>query len=565
MTPAISPSPLTSNPRAILVRRLSYLMLLRVILFTLVLGGTVALYIFWGKPEELGGPYVSVLFVFIATIYVLNILYATLLRLTRHLAQLAGAQILIDLLTSAVLVHFTGSAESGFVLFFLLSPIAAAVVLSRRAALLTATAGAMLFTVTVLLGHRHLLPMLPGQTVLAISTAALGRSLLINGGAMFAVAALAGYLSDLLRSADRRVEQQQADIADLAALHEDVVRCLTSGLLTIDAKERLLTINDAAREMLGLEGEPIGSVLEEIAPELAALTQGSPETRREETHISRTGEATRYYGVSISALTDRQGRQIGRIVNFQDLTALRRMEQMIKRSEQLAALGRVAAGVAHELRNPLASISGSIELMSTEAALSTDTRKLMAIALREIERLDGLVNELLDYTRPKPEPLLRTIDLGRAIGTLVEDIGDLHAQDEPKPELKVRCADSGLWVQVDLDALRGVLWNLVRNAGEAGSPTVTVTTRSRGDAVELALRDQGAGIPSDELEHVFEPFYTTKSKGSGLGLATVHRTVQEHGGSIEVESAPGKGSCFTIVLPRVPAPTAPAPAETAGE
>ncbi|MCK5799844.1 MAG: PAS domain-containing protein, partial [Deltaproteobacteria bacterium] len=554
VTPPNTPSPW---PRTLIVRRLSYLMLLRVILFTLLLGGTVILHFISGRPEELGNPFITILFVFIAAIYGLNIVYAILLRIMRHLRVLAMAQISIDLITSALLVHFTGSAESAFVFLFLLSPIAAAVVLSKRAAISTAAASVSLFAMTVLLGYNHWLPILPGQTDLPweIHEDTLGRTLLIISGATIAVAALGGYLADMLSSAASEVEEQHAVIADLTALHEDVVRCLTSGLVTLDKQDKILTLNAAAGEILKLDAQKaIGQSLATLVPPLGDLTLRNHDTRREEISLTKDGDP-RFLGVSISPLVNRSGEELGRIVNLQDLTALRQMEQMVQRSEQLAALGRVAAGVAHELRNPLASISGSLELMqATEPTLASDTRKLMTIALREIERLDGLVKELLDHSRPRPETPLVRIDLGAKLAELIAAIAKLGADGDDTPNIHVDHTTPKTFIHADTSALTGLVWNLVRNAGEAGSATVHISVSRGHDAVLLQIKDEGSGISPDDVGHVFEPFYTTKSHGSGLGLATVHRTVRQHGGTIDVQSSPDAGTTFTISLPEAPAP-----------
>jgi two-component system sensor histidine kinase PilS (NtrC family) len=542
--------------REVLLRRLSHIMLVRVILFTLVLGGTVLVHFAWRRPEDLGGPFVSVLFVFIATIYVINILYAAMLRLTRRLEHMAVAQIVVDLLTSAILVHFTGSAESGFVLFLLLSPVAAAVTLSRSAALWTAAAGSLLLALVVLLGYNGYLPVLVGQRSLPwdIAPGALARSLLLNTSAMFAVAFLAGYLADMLSSAAFQVERQRDRIADLAALHEDVIRCLSSGLLTIDPAGIVLTINNAGCEILALQArDVVGRPLHVLAPQLAMVATDPTLPRRHEVVVDVEGER-RYLGVSISPLSDRQQRTIGCIVNFQDLTALRLMEQEIKRSEQLASLGRVAAGVAHELRNPLASISGSIELMKAEPELAEDTRRLMGIALREVERLDAMVRDLLTYARPSNITEMQPLDLAKHIHQMVEGIAahDTHRLD-------VSVAGDGLWIAGNQAKLRGVLWNLVRNGWEASrdsEASVHIAVKGGQDDVTIAVSDHGEGIPEDDKEHIFEPFFTTKATGSGLGLAIAQRTINDHQGVIAIDSKAGKGTTFTITLPRVSPPEA---------
>jgi len=531
--------------------------LVRVILFTLIIGGTVVVNLAWGTPEALGGPYVTFLFVFIASLYLLNIGYALLQRFLVQLARLAMLQVGADLLVSAVLVHFTGGGDSAFVLFFLLSPIAAAVTLHRRAAVLTAAAGTVVLALVLFLGYAQVLPTLPGQAHLpwSVKPGALVQTVLINGAAMFAVALLAGFLAEQLRFAAERVEVQQAFIDDLAALNADIIRCLTSGLITVGEGGLVLTMNHAAVEILGLPSGPkSGQRLADLSPHLAAVVAEKQEAHRAEVTVPRRDSA-QVLGVSVSLLTDHQNEARGRIVNFQDLTAMRRMEERIKRSEHLASLGRIAAGIAHEIRNPLASISGSLELLRTAQGLDAEDRKLMEIALREIERLNGLITDFLDYARPRP-PRLEPIDLGQEIHVLAGAIAGLMT-GETAPTVHVAEARPGLWVQADRDQLSGLLWNMLRNSAEAGEQRrVEIRVGEHDDAhLFLAVSDRGAGIDPEQLPHIFEPFFTTKEKGTGLGLATVHRIVQDHGGTIEVSSAAGQGTTFTISLPRCPAPS----------
>jgi two-component system sensor histidine kinase PilS (NtrC family) len=531
----------------------------RVLLYTLLLGGTVALHIAWGRPEALGGPYVMVLFVLITVVFLISILYATLLRSVERLDRMALAQIAIDLLLSAVLVHFTGSAESGFVLFFFLTPITAALTLGRRAAIMTATAGSAVLVTTVLLGFSGIVPVLPGQSLLPsqIPPTIVGRNLLVNCGAMFALAALADFLADQLRSAATHVEAQKLQIDNLAALHADVVRCLTSGLITVDAQGRLLTLNDAAAEMLNLDEtkvqwQPIGQLI----PELAEAAFSSLPVRRGEIALVKDGRE-RILGISVSQLTNREDEPIGRILNFQDLTKLREMERAVKRSEHLAALGRVAAGVAHEIRNPMASISGSLELLRHGAKLEGDDQRLMDIALREIERLEQLIADLLTYARPTTMVELVPLDLGARMREIVSNISTLMTGNDA-PEVKVYEAQPNLWIEGDGQQLRGVVWNLVRNAWQAGGgQCIDVRVEAENhQTVLLSVTDHGKGIPEEDLERIFEPFFTRRDRGSGLGLSIVHRTVQDHGGTISVSSTVGQGTTVAIRFPRVDKPSA---------
>ena len=556
---SLPPAPVTEDDlqltaefdRETLSRRLAFIMLVRVILFTLILGGTVAVNLGWGNPDHLGGPYITFLFIFIAGLYVLNIVYAVLFRLFTNLTKLAYIQLGGDLLVAGILVNFTGGADSVFVLLFMFSPIAAAVTLTRRAAVTTAGIGTFFLVLVIVLGYARLLPTLPGQDRLPWEAmrSAIGTGLLINGAAMFAVAFLSGYLAEQLKAAARTMEVQQAQIYDLAALNADIIRSLTSGLITVGEEGRILTFNRTAADILGVsQDEQRWKHLEDLSTEIATFSASARGAHRGEVTIDIGGSPRLLY-CAVSPLNDRHNLVRGKIINCQDITVQRRMEKRVKRNKRMASLGRMAAGIAHEIRNPLASISGSLEMLRSGPGMDAEDKKLMGIALKEIDRLDGLISELLEYARPH-ELELRPYDLSKEIHFLASHISELMA-GEDSPTLEVDVMNEGLWINADVDQLKGLLWNLVRNAREAGERERVAITVGLLDEkqVFMSVEDSAAGIPREKLSHIFEPFFTTKDSGTGLGLAAVHRIVQAHSATIEVNSSEDIGTTVRIVFP----------------
>jgi two-component system sensor histidine kinase PilS (NtrC family) len=247
-------------------------------------------------------------------------------------------------------------------------------------------------------------------------------------------------------------------------------------------------------------------------------------------------------GVTVSPLRDERDQVVGRVINFQDLTELRRLEQHARRAERLATVGQLAAGVAHEIRNPLASISGSIELLRQSPQASDDDRTLMTIVHREIQRLNLLIGDLLDYANPRPK---QSIELDLAM--LLDELLHVARADAAFAQVEVKLeVDRPLRINADPAKLRQVLWNLVRNAAEAGGKTVRVEARA---GTTITISDDGSGMAKDVLARMFDPFFTTKPKGTGLGLAICYAIVAEHGGRIDTESEVGKGTKVVVTLP----------------
>jgi two-component system, NtrC family, sensor histidine kinase PilS len=316
---------------------------------------------------------------------------------------------------------------------------------------------------------------------------------------------------------------------------------------------RVLTFNAAAADIIGRPpAEAIGRPLDEIMPGLAALqaSVGDGALRRGEvTQVIAGSNERRTLGVSLSPLVDSNGRTVGRIVNFQDLTELRRMEVAMQRAERLAAVGRLAAGIAHEIRNPLAAISGSIELLrqTAEAEGAHENKELMTIVIREVDRLNGLITELLEFARPRALETER-LDVAATMAEMLKVFENDKRLGDARVEL---VADGAPLVEADAAQLRQVVWNLLRNAAEAapGQP-IGVEVRAEGDLVALTIRDRGPGIAAEHRARIFEPFFSTKDGGTGLGLATVHRIIDEHKGAVELECPEGGGTAVTVRLPR---------------
>jgi two-component system sensor histidine kinase PilS (NtrC family) len=273
---------------------------------------------------------------------------------------------------------------------------------------------------------------------------------------------------------------------------------------------------------------------------------------RFEGQIAKHDGATAILGFTASLLKDDRDTVRGIILTFQDITRLTEMEEQMRRQERLATVGSLAAGIAHEIRNPLASLSGSIQMLQGDLDLQGDSRHLMDIVLRETDRLNTIITEFLDYARPRSSARERVdlVSLMQETIDMFRNSRDFHAGIDVRCDLAPRLIVSG-----DAQRLRQVFWNLLINAAQAieggGSVSVSAAPGSGelADHVLVRISDSGCGIPAESLENIFDPFFTTKTNGTGLGLAIVYRIIIDHGGAIDVKSEQGKGTIVTIRLP----------------
>lgn len=484
--------------------------------------------------------------------------YLAVQRQVSNLWRFAWLQLILDVALSTAIVAVTGGPGSVFSFLYVLSVTAACVLLSRQGGLVIAGLGSLLYS-GVVLGRTALplsLLMEPTET-----TAWEVLTMFTTTGALLTVAILAGTLAERSRRVLQELETQGRDLRDLQVFRDLIFRSVGSGLVALDIQRRITAFNRAAEEITGFAaGEAIGqrwetifgasSLLDEMA---MTVSRERLETRRREIRLKRKDGREVPLGISFWPLRSGEGELIGLIGVCQDLSDIKRMEERMRQADRLAAIGRLAANLAHEIRNPLAAVTGAIEQMGQELPLDDTQKRLMQIVLKESSRLNQIVSEFLQYARPSP---LRRQPVNLA--ELLEEVVGLLECHPLSAKVKIaREYGPELPVLVDANQLRQAVWNLALNAVQAMPEGGELTVGARalngtGSRLFVWVADTGHGIGSADLPHIFEPFYSTKPDGTGLGLAVVHRVVQDHGGEVEVKSVPGAGSTFTLRLPMAP-------------
>jgi len=415
------------------------------------------------------------------------------------------------------------------------------------------------------------LPALQFMAITSTLTPDLMKALQVKIGAsffgFFAVAYLSSYLAESLRKAGRELRDKNGQVASLQAKNENIIQSMREGLLSTDLEGVITELNPAGAEILGrgideLRASPIEAIFRGWAHDTPSNAEaGSPLARQEITYPHPLREH-RILGVSSSPLVVPAIGVVGYVYNFQDLTEEKRREAEYRTKDRMATLGRMAAGIAHEIRNPLASIAGSVKLLQSISQLDEDQTKLITIVSRESERLNKLASDFLLYSRDQRFEFQR-VD----VVTLLEETLLLlqnHPLFGPKVRLERKFPRRGVAILADADKLRQVFWNICDNSLKAmpNGGTLTVQAEEAGKRIRVVLSDTGTGFSGRQLEKVFEPFQSGFNQGTGLGLALVYQIIRGHQGSIQVDSQPGKGARFVIDLPREAPPSTPAKAGT---
>jgi two-component system, NtrC family, sensor histidine kinase PilS len=557
-----------------LFRRVQGLMLGRVVMITFLWVALVAVE-FTGDPT----PARLALSYIILITYGLTILYGLYLRQQPNFERFYLLQVCVDLLIETAILQSTGGLNSGFACLYILSIISAGIALPGRPIFGVAAGASILYSLLVYLDFNGIIHPLPFpftfKTEAVVSGSYALYSALLTMTAFWVVAWLSRYLAESLRQTGRVLQEQTAHLIGLQAFHENVINSMNSGLLITDMMGRVVSSNHAAERILMLTpGAQRQWSAEEIFPfvdihDIPRRAEMLDQSLNRAEGLFERGDGRKIIlGLSYSPLRDEKGTVHGLIFNFQDITAIRAMEIEMKRDEQLAAVGRLSAAIAHEIRNPLAAISGSIQLLRSELVLDESNQRVMDIVAHEVERLNAIITDFLAYARPRPSEYA-DVDVHKLItGTLTLLRNGLP--DGSAVMIQTRFAPDVPSMTVDAQGLRQVIWNLCLNAVEAMQSQGTLTVRTsvqpllrqpyQSHAEPLAATqeliigviDTGPGIPPEVKEKIFEPFYSTKKGGTGLGLATVDRIIYNHKGRVEVDSQPGHGTTVRIHLPILP-------------
>lgn len=484
-----------------------------------------------------------------------TLIYIALLRILRRQPTVqAYIQFCGDLVLITCLVYYLGGAGSPFSLLYLIVIAVASTLLRRRAGVTVASLAFILYGGMIVgLDRGVIKPALPGQEV--VSGWRVGYNLAVHGFGFYAVALLTYYLAHNVTRAERALEEKSEHLADLQVVHRDVIQSISSGLLTTDLDGAVTSANHAGLEILGraegeLVGEPIGQSGLFSAQHWNELTAASEPTGRlrSEVEMARGGE-TRFVGFTISRLTDAEGQHRGYIVIFQDLTRWRRMQEELRIKDRMVAVGELAAGLAHEIGNPLAAISGSVQMLSGSLQGDAAQRKLLDILVKESHRLDRTIKGFLRFARPR-ERSSSSFDVARLLAENVELLKNSE-EVSGNHRLEVDFDPPSMRLFADPDQVSQIFWNLARNSLRAmpDGGVLRVVGRLQGDWYRLQVIDTGRGMSEEQRTNLFHPFQSFFDGGTGIGMAIVYRIVQDHGGRLRVDSRPGAGSIITVELP----------------
>ncbi|MBI5888231.1 MAG: PAS domain S-box protein [Deltaproteobacteria bacterium] len=590
--------------------RLLAMMVFRVVLALTFLGITTWFQI---KDSSLAHPAYYPIYAIVVVISLLTIFYAKALSWTNNLRVFTYAQVVVDIALVTVIVYVSGGIESYLTILYFLSVMGSSLLLNRTGGLVAASLASAAYGVLVDLDFYGMLPV--KYKVFWIPVTFEWQDVVTRAStnilAFFVVGYLTGYLAERTERVEKELHEKGVDLERLERLSRHIFEHITSGIMTLDAVMRITSFNRAAQ---AITGYPLRDVyyrnVNEIFP---GLMTGSPlrgldpvtaePDIRLERMFTRPDGVEVFIGFTISKGYDGGSAAAGvmdflyggkavasdfeaaAIVIFQDLTKLKNIEEQLRRADRLKALGELSVGIAHEVRNPLASISGSIQVLKEDLKLRDEDLRLMDIIIRETERLNALIADFLVFARPAREKMDRI-----NLSDLVNETVKLFRNSAEVEGIEIISrVEGGIFVSGDARQIGQIFWNLLLNSahamgssplrgsnpfkGRKGRMTVSSSFRrgslhagrkdvepsQRADAAasgdtfaEIQIEDTGCGIAPENIERIFDPFFSTKDSGTGLGLAIAHRVAQSHGGDIEVKSTAGKGAVFTVLLPLAP-------------
>ena len=510
---------------------------------------------FWtsgGQSQQL----INKSLVLLTIVAALTIVYALIFRLSKNILAQARFQLAVDVILVTWLAWNSAVIQSPYIALYIVIIAISSLFLGPRGAIITSVACAVSFTACSLAITGVLGPIAP-TNLIGGSVSQTVQWVGLFDVAFLVVGLLSARLAERQSRSDVKLQAAKQSLANLRALHERIVASIRSGVVTTDLAGRIYTFNAAAEEITGYSEETIrgedasilfGDFKDQIAQSLRALQNGETSPRFETNCSTADGMRVRL-GFGISPLSTESGETTGMVITFQDLTQVRTLEETSRRQDRLAAIGRMAASIAHEIRNPLAAMRGSIQMLRSEVDNDSSQAELMEIILRESDRLNRIITDFLSYARPRSLTQAR-VDVGDLLHqtfALLRHSPELGPNQTVTEELPVE----PVFAEADEGQLKQVFWNLARNALQAmpqGGTLRATLARNSDNRLRIAFSDSGCGMSPDQVEHLFEPFSSTTG-GTGLGLSIVYQIIRDHGGTINVRSREGQGTTITVELP----------------
>ena len=543
----------TKKHEAGLRRQIKWLLLVRVTLLSLLLG--ISSLLQYAYPNH-RLPSLGVILSFILFVHVFSVSSALFINTLRRHTLFAYGQVIADSVFVAIIVYFSGGSQSMFTFIYFFPIISSGLLLLRTGALIIATFnacsyGLVLSAELIVLAIKLPSPVLHNQVS---SPNVLMQNFSILGLSFYLVAMLSSTLAQRLRLTEDALSRTSLDLDRLSQLYKQIFDDISSGIITVDAKGAITSFNQAAEQITGyLAMEVIGKPVDNLFPgfKLPAASGDRPVI-----NISSKDGRKISVGYSWAKLNMPDGCEDCRVYTLQDLSKIKQMEKMIKQSEKMAAIGEIAAGIAHEFRNPLAAISGAAQVLNQEESISTTSKALSNIIIRECSRMEDNIGDFLQFSKPVgPEKVWLSLQNKiQDSWDIIRQGGKTHNNCALKTDIP---ANLDCWA--DAYQLKQIFINLIHNAclamdGNGKGGAVFISACEQQDShgrmvISIQIRDTGRGIEPSVMKHIFEPFFTTRENGTGLGLAIVKQIVEGHNGSIKAKSTPQKGAVFTIKLP----------------
>jgi two-component system sensor histidine kinase PilS (NtrC family) len=535
-------------------RRVIRLLFCRILIVTFMLG--LATFIQF-KARSLSEKALTWIYLIIVLHYIFSFGYLVLLKKTKNISVNIYLQLITDNLLITLLVYVTGGISSIYSSFYHMVIIYSALFQNLRGSIIAASMSSILYGTLLNCEYYHIIsPMYAPQTHYSFSAGYAFASIFIYIVSFYTVAFLISVIVEKEKFTRRLLAKKASEFNKLDLLHRRIIESVDLGIITIDLSGRIQSMNQAAQNLTDsnfntIVNQPVKKVLTFI-PDTCLSSASQRQGLSEQDIQYRTNGSTRIYRIAVSPLLDRKHIKIGEIIIIKDETIIKEMETDAQKSKQLALIGEMAAGLAHEIRNPLASLGGSIQLMQQSLDLDPKNQRLMNIILRGRKQLENLVKDFLLLSKSSAKRM-DDIHLCKLIQDTLESIKYASAWNE-NIRIHQICQVKRILTGNQTE-IKEIIWNLTINAVQSMPDGGILTVKCNEidmkseNFITIQISDTGCGIANESIQKIFTPFYTTKERGTGLGLAIVNRITESHDGKLSIKSTVGKGSCFTILLP----------------